>query len=132
MNRTAFVILALALATAAEGCAPKAGMSEVRMIAAPAREANCQLDMVEADITAVNFNQKWDVLGYVTLMDRGTQDPFSEQNKQLVRPRACAMGGTSVAIGMNATNTNAFNQQGSAISYMVLRPKTWAQSPQTF
>jgi hypothetical protein len=42
------------------------------------------------------------------------------------------MGGTSVAIGLNATNTNRFNQQGSGIMYMVLRPKTWAQGPQAF
>lgn len=122
-----FIVCALAAA-----CAPKAGMSEVRMIHAPPREANCKLDMVQVDITAVNFNQQWEVLGYVTMLDRGAQDPFSEDNKRLVRPRACAMGGTSVAIAMNATNTNQFNQQGSGISYMVLRPKAWAQGPQTF
>jgi hypothetical protein len=125
-------LLVLLAGASAAGCAPKAGMSEVRMIHAAPREPNCKLDMIEVDITAVEFNQKWDVLGYVTLMDRGQQDPFSEDNKQLVRPRACAMGGTSVAIAMNATNTNQFNQQGSGISYMVLRPKAWAQTPQTF
>ena len=114
------------------GCAPTAGMSEVRMIHAPPRETDCKLDMVQVDITAVEFNQKWEVLGYVTMADRGTQDPFSEENKALVRPRACAMGGTSVAIAMNATGTNAFNQQGSNLAYMVLRPKTWEQKPQAF
>jgi len=128
MKRNALALIALSLAA----CAPKAGMSEIRMIAAAPREPNCKLEMVEVDITAVEFNQKWDVLGYVTMMDRGQQDPFSEENKQLVRPRACAMGGTSVAIGMNATNTNKLNQQGSGISYMVLRPKAWAQGPQAF
>jgi hypothetical protein len=126
---TIFVLSALC---AAAGCAPKAGMSETRMIQAPPRETNCQLQMVEVDITAMDFNQKWDVLGYVTMLDRGQQDPFSEDNKRLVRPHACAMGGTSVAIAMNSTNTGMFNQQGSGLSYMVLRPKAWAQAPQKF
>ena len=113
-------------------CAPKAGMSETRMIHAPPREADCKLEMVQVDITAVEFNQKWEVLGYVTMVDRGAQDPFSEENKALVRPRACAMGGTSVAIAINSTSTNAFNQQGSGLAYMVLRPKSWEQKPQAF
>jgi hypothetical protein len=113
-------------------CAPKAGMSEVRMIHAPPRDAGCKLEMVQVDITSVTFNQTWEVLGYITMVDRGSQDPFSEDNKQLVRPRACAMGGTSVAIAMNATSTNAFQQQGSGISYMVMRPKAWTQDPQAF
>lgn len=128
MKRNALVMIALSIAA----CAPKAGMSEIRMISAAPREPNCKLEMVEVDITAVEFNQKWDVLGYVTMLDKGQQDPFSEENKKLVRPRACAMGGSSVAISINATNTNQFNQQGSGISYMVLRPKAWAQGPQTF
>ncbi len=113
-------------------CAPKAGMSETRMIAAPPRDPNCKLEMVQVDITSIDFNRKWDVLGYVTMVDRGSQDPFAEDNKQLVRARACAMGGTSVAIAMNSTTTNMFNQQGSGLVYMVLRPKAWAQRPQAF
>ena len=102
------------------------------MIHAPPRDATCKLEMVEADITSITFNQQWEVLGYVTFLDRGSQDPFSEDNKKLVRPRACAMGGTSIAIAMNATNTDQLNQQGSGISYMVMRPKSWAQAPQAF
>ena len=113
-------------------CSPKAGITEVRMIHAAPRDEGCKLEMVEADITAMTFNQQWEVLGYVTFMDRGSQDPFSEENKALVRPRACAMGGTSVSIAMNATGTGAMNQQASGITYMVMRPKTWAQKPQAF
>jgi hypothetical protein len=113
-------------------CSPKAGISEVRMIHVAPREPGCKLEMVEADITSINFTQQWDVLGYITFADRGQQDPFSEENKQLVRPRACAMGGTSVAIAMNATNTNQLNQQGSGISYMVMRAKSWQNQPQAF
>jgi hypothetical protein len=123
---------ALVAFLALAACAPKAGQSDIRMIAAPPREANCKLEMVQVDITAYTFNQKWDVLGYVNLADHGSQDPFAEDNKKLVRPRACAMGGTVVAIAANATSTNGWNQQGSIISYMVLRPKAWAQGPQAF
>ncbi|HEY0254438.1 MAG TPA: hypothetical protein VGC41_23080, partial [Kofleriaceae bacterium] len=113
-------------------CAPKVGTSEVRMIAAPPREASCKLEMVSVDITSIHFNQQWDVLGYVTFLDTGQQDPFAESNKQLVRPRACAMGGSAVAIGMQAMGANQMNQTGSGISYMVLRPKTWTQKPEAF
>lgn len=131
MKHSTPVVLALALSGAA-ACGPKENISDFRTMPAPPREANCKLDMVQVDITSIDFNRQWDVLGFVMLADRGGQDPFSEDNKALVRPRACAMGGSSVAISISGTNTNRFEQQASVISYMVLRPKTWAQRPQAF
>ncbi len=114
------------------GCGPKAGISEVRMASAPSREASCALDLVQVDITAVTFNQQWEVLGYVTLADYSVQDPSAKENRELVRPRACAMGGTAVANAIGGTNTNQLGQQASGISYMVLRPKTFAAQPTAF
>jgi len=113
-------------------CGPKAGISEVRMANAPSRDATCALELVEVDITAVTFNQQWEVLGYVTLADYSVQDPSARENRELVRPRACAMGGTAVANAIGATNTNQVGQQASGVSYMVLRPKTFATQPTAF
>jgi hypothetical protein len=121
--------LAIVIACSA-ACGPKAGITETRMIHAPPRDAACKLELVTVDITSVTFNQQWDVLGYVTFLDRGAQDPFAKENRELLRPRACAMGGTSVAIAMNGMGQNAVGQQGSGVAYMVLRPKTWQAGPE--
>jgi len=111
-------------------CGPKAGVFETRMLHAPPREPTCQLELVQVDIAAIGFNQEWDVLGYVSFVDRGVQDPFAQENRELLRPRACAMGGTSVAIALNGAGQNRMGRQGSSISYMVLRPKTWQGPPE--
>jgi len=113
-------------------CGPKSGISETTMIQAPAREASCALQLVQADITQMSFNQTWDVLGYVTLLDHSIQDPAAEENRALVRPRACAMGGTSIAVALNSANTNQLGQSGSGIVYMVLRPKAAPAAPTAF
>lgn len=122
---------ALALVAALAACGPKSGISETRMIHAPPRDAACQLELVQVDITSISFNQQWEVLGYVTFFERGnSQDPYAKENRDLLRPRACAMGGTSVAIALNSTGQNAAGQQGSGISYMVLRPKSLQAAPE--
>ncbi len=113
--------LAVVLATAA-GCggALSSGpnVSETRMVQAPPLPPTCQLQLVSVDITQISFNQTWEVLGYVTLMTDAAQDPSAESNKALVRPRACAMGGTAIAIAMNAGNA-----AGSGLVYMVMHPE---------
>lgn len=111
-------------------CTP--AITETRMMSAPPREAYCKLELVAADITQVSFNQSWDVLGYVSLVDRGGLDPAAEQNREQVRPRACAMGGTSIAVALSSTSATAMGT-GSGVVYMVLRPKaTPGNTPTTF
>ena len=102
------------------------------MTFAPARAANCDLQLVQADGTSVDFNQRWDLLGYVSLQNNGLLDPAAPENRALVRPRACAMGGMAVAVAMSSSAQNVFGARGSALVYMVLRPKTWAQKPSQF
>ncbi|MBK7075121.1 MAG: hypothetical protein IPH44_22750 [Myxococcales bacterium] len=126
MKFTLFFVTGLALAA----CGPKAGISDVRMIHAPPREPNCQLEMIQIDPTTITVEQRWEILGYVTFSDAGTQDPFAKANRELLRPRACAMGGTAVGIAVNASAQNAVGAQGSAISYMVLRPKSLPSEPE--
>lgn len=72
----------------------------------------------------MSFNGTWDVLGYITFTDKGSQDPLAEENRTLARPKACKMGGTSIAIAMNSTSTDQIGGRGSGITYMVLRPKS--------
>jgi hypothetical protein len=121
-----FVLVSAALAA----CGPN--ITETRMTFAPARTANCDLQLVQADVTAMDFNHRWDVLGYVSLQNNGLIDPAAPENRALVRPRACAMGGMAIAVAMNSTAQNVFGARGSALVYMVLRPKTWAQQPTQF
>lgn len=98
------------------------------MVHAPARAAGCALDLAMVDVTAVLFNQEWEVLGYVTLLDNDSQDSEAEANRALVRPRACAMGGTTIALAANSINTTQFGQ-GSALVYMVMRSKPTTLPP---
>lgn len=104
-------------------CGPKALITETRMATAPAREPGCALEFVAIDITDVAFGRTWEVLGYVGLADRGVQDPASEENRRLVRPRACAMGGTTLALAASGAATDRFGQTGSGLTFMVLRPR---------
>ncbi|CAN5821449.1 hypothetical protein BH11MYX3_BH11MYX3_36230 [soil metagenome] len=116
-----FPVLALA------ACATSAQVTETRTMNAPAREETCTLAMVQADLASPSFNQTWDVLGYVTLSGASSADPAAEDNRKRVRPRACAMGGTSVGVAIAASNAG-----GSSLSYIVLRPKQAPSGPSTF
>jgi hypothetical protein len=128
MTRLGASISALAFTL---GCG-KSAITETRMIHAPARAPDCPLELVEVDITAFDFNRTWDVLGYVGLHDDAVQDPAAEENRRLVRPRACAMGGTSIAVAQNTASTTMLGQTGSGLTYMVLRPKSPAAPPAAF
>jgi hypothetical protein len=63
---------------------------------------------------------KWELIGYVALGDNGKLDPFSDENRAIVKPRACDMGGEAVTIASNASSENLFTT-GSAVSYGILR-----------
>jgi hypothetical protein len=107
-------------------------ISENRVSFAPARPAGCELQLVHTDITQVEFNRRWDLLGYVTIVNNGVVDPAAPENREVVRPRACAMGGTAVSVAMNTLSQNTFGARGGGVVYMVLRPKAWAQGPTKF
>lgn len=105
------------------GCGPKSDIVETTMVHAPARAPDCRLELVQADPTSMAFNQRWEVLGYISLGDRGRQDPTSAENRAIVRPRACAMGGTSIAVALSATSTNVYGSENTSLMYMVMRKK---------
>jgi hypothetical protein len=96
----------------------------MRTVTAPAREPNCSLDFIKADMNALSSGAgEWEMLGQIVLQEEGVQDPFAERYRAIVRPRACAMGGEAVAILMNTT-AQGLTMDGSATNYGVLRKRT--------
>jgi hypothetical protein len=110
--------LALVLA----GCGPN--VTEARTVNAPARDENCSLEFIKANMTELSSGTgEWELLGQIVLQEEGIQDPFAERYRAIVRPRACAMGGEAVAIVMTATS-EGLTTSGSATSYGVLRKRS--------
>ena len=72
-------------------------------------------------------NSAWQLIGNVMLGDSGTQDPFSDRNKAIVRQRACNMGGEAVAIMMSATSEGLVNN--GSINYAILKHRSSAVEP---
>src|SRR5580698_7904740 len=89
------------LALLASACGP--GVGEMRMAYAPPREPACSLDFLQFDMRDLAPGGKYQVLGHVTLAQEGVQDPLQPQYREIVHPRACAMGGE--AVGILATGT---------------------------
>ncbi|MBL9103013.1 MAG: hypothetical protein JNL82_18860 [Myxococcales bacterium] len=63
-----------------------------------------------------------EVIGHVVLYETGIQDPFQEKYREIVRPRACAMGGEGVTILNSATNATVMGS-GSSTDYAVVRKR---------
>jgi hypothetical protein len=123
-------LAALALA----GCASQPQLTSItRMMYAPPREFPCQLLFVQADMMELSPMGKYDILGYVMLTQLAVADPYAEENRRLVRPRACELGGDKVALMMSSATTTPFGQ-GSGTVYAVLRDKATAprMAPQPF
>ena len=125
-------LVLIPLLAALGGCGPKDLIGETHVAYAPPRSPNCSLELVQVDPTSITFRRDWQLLGYVTLQDRNAQDPMAEGNSALARPRACAMGGTSIAIALNSTTTDALGRQHGALVYMVLRPRGKQAAPTAF
>ncbi len=99
-----------------------------RMMAAPPREAGCALEFVQASIMDLSPMGKYDVLGYVTVQQLAVADPFAEENRRIVRPRACELGGKAVAIMMSSASMGQL-ANASATVYAVLREKSATPLP---
>ncbi|WP_394844200.1 hypothetical protein LZC95_45000 [Pendulispora brunnea] len=108
-------------------CGPT--VSEVHMIAAPPKEANCELDFLQLkmeDVSPAAPGAKYEILGHVVLQEEGVRDPLEPKYREKVRPRACRMGGEGVAIMLSAVGEGAFGSHGTSIDYAVVRKR---QSP---
>lgn len=131
MHKTLSIAWGGVAAWAAVGCGPS--ISEMRTVNAPARDPNCSLEFIKANMTELSSGTgQWELLGQIVLQEEGVQDPFAERYRAIVRPRACAMGGEAVAIVMSATS-EGLTTSGSATSYGVLRKRTdQSAKPTTF
>jgi hypothetical protein len=99
------------------------------LVPTPPREATCPLEFVKLDMTDLSSQTGvWQLIGNVIMGGGGTLDPFSEENKTLVRPRACAMGGEGVTIMTSATNERLFSS-ASMINYGILKHRSSAPEP---
>ena len=114
-------VLAVGLAAMALfACGPD--VSEVRTSNYPPREEYCSLEYVQLNMHEVSSGQgPWELIGQILLQDEGVQDPFSPEYKEIVRPRACGMGGEAVGIVMNADSEGVASPDETAITYGVLR-----------
>lgn len=127
-HSVAFALIAIA------GCGPS--VSEVRLGAASPRAPGCDLDFIQFEIRELAPGGTYEVLGHVTLSQGGVQDPLQPQYREIVRPRACAMGGEAVGVlASGAASPWALSMGGTATDYVVLRRRPAAgakAAPQHF
>lgn len=121
------------IAVFAIGCSGQM-VSQSQMMAAPPRPDDCALELVQADMMELSpMGTKWDFLGTVVVSKRwsGSLDPSDEGLRALIRPKACQLGGTSVALMQNVSSSSAMGS-GAGIVFAVLRPKQAPGAPTKF
>ena len=106
----------------------------MRMMYAPPRDFPCPLTFVQADMMELSPMGRYDILGYVMVTQLAVPDPYAEENRRLVRPRACELGGDKVALMISSAATTQFGQHSGTTAFAVLRDKVAAQrtAPQPF
>src|SRR5205807_949001 len=99
---------------------------------APSRPADCNLELVQADMMELSpMGTKWDYLGTVSIGANHSLDSGSEQARAMIRPKACGLGGTAVALMQSGNSSVGMGTSGSII-FAVLRPKQAAPAPTKF
>lgn len=103
------------------GCGPS--VSEVRQASAPPRPENCDLELLQLKMEDLTPGSgTYEMLGSVILQETGIQDPMQPKYRDIVRPRACAMGGEGITILMSSSSAGAFGG-GSGTVYSVVRKR---------
>jgi hypothetical protein len=111
------------VALAVSACAPQ--VDDMRMgVSRSPREPTCTLDVVNA--TDVGTITKYDQVGMVRLSreEAGT-DPMAPAAREIVRPRACAMGGEAISIVMSGDVMNRTGIGSTAFAAYIV----WAKKP---
>lgn len=110
----------LLLSACGLGCGPS--VSEARLTMAPPRPSDCKLAFLQLQMTDLAPGGAWEILGHVTMSERGEQDPLSPEYREEVRPRACRMGGDGVGILLAATSEgSALSRGATMVDYVVVR-----------
>jgi hypothetical protein len=114
--------LLLALLALVAGSGPN--VVEMRRIVAPPRPEGCDLQFLQLKMEDfAPMIGTYEMVGIVSLSEAGVQDPFQDKYKEIVRPRACAMGGEAVTILAEATVHGALGGSGSAVNYAIVRKR---------
>ena len=109
------------------GCGPN--VMEMRTVVAPGRASNCELEFRNFTMDELAPGSgSHEVIGHVVLSEPGIQDPFQQKYRDIVRPRACAMGGEGVTI-LGSTTNNTVMGSGSATDYAVVRKRADPSAP---
>jgi hypothetical protein len=125
--------ICLVLAIAACHTGPAVGVVNMGLPHA-SRPADCALELTAvtaADMApGARFGEggRYEMVGAVTIgADDGTS-PYSPEIKQLVRPRACAMGGEVVSLLASGTSANAYGHAQQNIAFQVWAKRSQAAS----
>jgi hypothetical protein len=120
----------LAALLALSGCVEAVSVS--RNMPAPSRPADCELELVQADMMELSpMGTRWDYLGTVSIGANHNLDPTSEAARTMIRAKACELGGTSVALMVSSNGSSPMGSSG-ALMYAVLRPKQGPTAPTKF
>jgi hypothetical protein len=112
------------------GCVQMVSVNRAMVV--PSLAADCALELVQADMMELSpMSTKWDYLGTVSIGANHDLDPSSEKARAMIRPKACELGGTSVALMQSSNATMGMGTSGSII-FAVLRPKQAAPAPTKF
>lgn len=113
------LLCALLFLLGGSACGPAITVSTSKFY--PPNPENCPLEFVQADMSQIAPGGEWELVGQIVLQQVGAQNPFSEEYKAIVAPRACNMGGEAVSVLHAATTSTGWGSSGSGISYAVLR-----------
>jgi hypothetical protein len=123
-------LLLMLVAVGLSACVEMVTMNRAMLV--PSRDAQCQLELVQADMMELSpMSTKWDYLGTISIGANHNLDPMSEQARTVIRPKACELGGTAVAL-MQSSNSAAMMGSSGALIYAVLRPKEAPAAPGKF
>lgn len=119
MKKTTCLLCALMCLSA---CAPNVSVG--RFAHRPARTNGCKLDFIRDNVQSITLQNKLQMIGTVTIQDDGIVDPLAPKYRDIVRPQACALGGTAVGLLVSHTNEEPLAIDSSSMVYAVFAPKT--------
>lgn len=123
-------LIAAAVLVPLLGCVEMVSVN--RQMVVPSLAPDCPLELVQADMMELSpMSTKWDYLGTVSVGANHGLDPSNEEYRALIRPKACELGGTAVAL-MQSGNSSAMGTTSGSLIYAVLRPKSAPAAPAKF
>lgn len=95
------------------------------MVMRPSKPENCKLELMQLSSTemqagaAFGANGTYEMIGVIAIGAKEGTDAMSEEIRQIVRPRACAMGGDVVTLLASGTGGRGGGIVQQNITYTV-------------